>query len=116
MTNERSYLNDFVKYINERTLEENGFYYNNKIYEVDANSVGQLIGQDIDGKDLYDNDIVEIGFMNCSTQVAFIKFDDITYYLVSVNGEEYSIDREIQIIGNRYENSILLSKENKNEI
>ncbi len=59
MTNEVKKISDFEKFINEKTLDEKGVYFNNKIYLVDPDSIGQFTGViDDRGNEMFEGDVI----------------------------------------------------------
>ena len=125
-TGEIKNLSEYNKYINQKSLKENDYYFTNKVYEVQVNSIGQLTGlKDKNNKEVYEGDILTVlevynnKLSNYITNVIWeegafiIKTDNEDYYnaflasFFDINGTRVPL-LEFEIIGNMYENPALL--------
>ena len=97
--------------------DENYIRTDNAEKLIDKNTLGQFTGvKDINGKEIYEGDIIEISTGIDKKNKAIVEFDCYGFFINSINdtdvcylGElDIDIDTFIEVIGNVYDNPELL--------
>ena len=112
-TNKPIEMKDYQKFINQKSLEEDGYYFTNKCIEVDPETVGEFTGlKDKSGKEIYEGDILSA---ENGKYIGYVKYGESLSYILTKNNEfcihlyTWSSDY-LEIIGNTHQNKELLNE------
>ena len=105
-TDEPSKIGDFQKFINQKSLAENGCYFTNKCIEVDPETVGEFTGRkDMNGTEIYEGDLLRTQTTYIATVKWDIKFSGFRPFICE---DMWNYD-PFEVIGNIHQDEELLN-------